>query len=465
MDSPELRGLRGTAVVLGASISGLLTARALADFFSNVTMVERDALPDGPTIRRGVPQGGLPHIPLARGTQIMDELFPGFLDELVAGGGRVWNDGDLSRFWMFFGGHRLLRSGKIPDPESLVTYYVSRPFLEWKVRRRVEALPNVAILGGHDVVRLTSTRERDRVNGVVLARRDSCASTTLAADLVVDATGRGSRTPVFLDGLGYRRPREDELRVHVGYAGLSVYLPPGTLREYTVVIGPQPGHPVGCAMFAGENNTYTLAVQTVAGQSPPADRAGMLSCMAEIAPPHAVAAARRAEALTDVVQYRFPSNRWRRYDRLTRAPDGLIVVGDAMCSFNPLYGQGMSVAATEAVILRQCLQRGDHDLPQRFFRAAAKAIRVAWQTAAGSDLTLPQIEGRRPVSMRITNAYLDQVLTAAETDPTVMQQFLRLIAMVDPPSRLLRPSMVLRVIRKRPTVYEQVAREASSDVL
>lgn len=271
MAAPEFRG---NAVVLGGGISGLLAARVLADFFGSVTVVDRDVLPDGPTIRRGVPQGGLPHVPLARGTQIMDELFPGLLDQLVAGGARVWNDGDLSRFWMCYGGHHLLRSGKIPNPKSLVTYYVNRPFLEWNLRRRVSAIPHVQIRGGHDVVRLTSTRERHRVTGVVLARRHSRAKATLCADLVVDATGRGSRTPLFLDDLGYRRPREDELRVRLGYSGFPVYVPRGTLHENLVVAGPQPSRPVGCGMLAGENNTYTIGVSTVAGQSPPTDRAG-----------------------------------------------------------------------------------------------------------------------------------------------------------------------------------------------
>jgi 2-polyprenyl-6-methoxyphenol hydroxylase-like FAD-dependent oxidoreductase len=154
-----------TAVVLGASIGGLLAARVLADFYSNVTVVERDTLPDAAVTRRGVPQGSLPHLPTARGAQILDELFPGFLDELVAGGARVWNDGDLSRLSVSFGGHRFLAAGTIPDPQSIVTYYVSRPFLEYSVRQRVHAMANVAILDGHDAVRLTSTRDQHRVTG------------------------------------------------------------------------------------------------------------------------------------------------------------------------------------------------------------------------------------------------------------------------------------------------------------
>jgi len=437
-----------TAVVLGASVGGLLAARVLADFYTDVTVVERDALPDAPAARRGVPQGALPHLPTARGARILDELFPGFLDELVAGGARVWNDGDLSRLSIAFGGHRLLAAGTIPDPQSIATYYVSRPFLECSVRRRVHAMSNVQILDGHDAVRLTATRDRDRVTGVVVARRASGAETTMAADLVVDATGRGSRAPVFLDELGYRRPREEQLMVHITYAGLPVRLPAGALRENIAFTGPEPNRPMAFAMFAGEKDTYRLAVQTVAGRPAPADHASLLACLTDLAPPHVVAAARRAEPLADITRYRFPSNRWRRYDTLARTPDRLIVIGDALCSFNPLYGQGMSVAAIEALVLRDCLAQGDSDLPRRFFRASAKDIRVAWQAAVNSDLALPQIKGHRPASVRAGNAYLDRVLCAAETDPAVVQQFLRLINLLDPPSQLMHPSTMLRVIKQ-----------------
>lgn len=437
------------ATVLGASIGGLLSARVLADFYDTVTVVERDELPDGPLTRRGVPQGGMPHIFAPRGAQILGELFPGLLEELVANGARVWKDGDLSRLCVSFGGHRILQSGTIPDPESIVIHYAHRPFLEWRIRRRVGGYRNIDILEGHDVVRMTSTPQRDRVTGVVVARRDSGAETTLTADLVVDATGRGSRTPVFLNQLGYGRPREDQLKVHVAYAGLPIHIPPGTVRENIAFVAPEPSRPLGFAMFAGENNIRMLAVQTVAGQRPPADRAALLECLADIAPPHLLAVVRSADPLADVAHYRFPSNRWRRYDKLTRTPDGLIVIGDAMCSFNPLYGQGMSVAAIEALILHDCLQQGAADLPQRFFSASAREIRRSWHAAVGSDLALPQIPGKRPMSVRLTNAYLDRVLAAAETDPAVVQHFLRFITMLDPPSHLLSPSMVLRVIQPR----------------
>lgn len=434
-------------MVLGASVAGLLAARVLADFYRTVTIVERDVLPERPVSRRGVPQGALPHIPAARGMQIMGELFPGFLDELVLAGAKVWNDGDLSRLCVSFNGHRLLSSGNIPDPSSVSMYYVHRPFLEWSLRRRVTTIANVQIVQGHDAVGLRSTRNGDRVTGVVAARRDSGAQIDLTADLVVDATGRGSRAPVFLDALGYPRPREDTLTVNVTYAGVPIRLRPETLREYIAFAAPQPDRPRGYAMFAGHGDTYMLAVQTVAGHKAPADHASLLDSLAEMAPPHVLAAARRAEPLADVTRYRFPSNRWRRYDKSARTPDGLLVIGDALCNFNPLYGQGMSVAAIEALVLRDCLRHGDRDLPRRFFRRSAKDIRVAWRAAVSSDLALPQIAGRRPASIRIANAYMERVLASAESDPALVQQFMRSLNMIDRPSRLLRPSMVLRAFK------------------
>ncbi len=436
-------------------MGGLLAARVLADSYDTVTVVERDVLPDGPEPRRGVPQGRQPHLLLARAAQILEELFPGFLDELVADGGLVWDDGDLSKFWVSFAGHRLVRD-RLPDPASVVNYYGSRPFLEGHVRRRLRGLANVSVLDGHDVAGLTATADRRRVTGVRVVGHDDGNETTLTADLVVDATGRGSRTPVFLEQLGYGRPREDELVVRVAYASQPLRLPHDTLQENLVAVCPEPDRPSIFAAFACENDTWLVAVGTMAGIEPPATWPELLDYAAGFAPAHVLAAVRDAETIGGVNQHRLPSNRWRRYDKMAATPDGLLVVGDAICSFNPIYGQGMTVAAIEAGVLRDCLRSGERDLPRRFFSASAKKIRVAWQTAVGSDLTLPQVAGPRPLSMRITNAWTERVLTASETDAAVAQQFLRVVGMLDEPSALLRPGFVLRVLKAgRRAVAEQ----------
>jgi len=214
-----------------------------------------------------------------------------------------------------------------------------------------------------------------------------------------------------------------------------------------IAVFPEPGRPTTFGFISYENDTWMFGVGTMAGAEPPNRPADTVRFAADFAPPHVVEAIRAAEPLGEVVQHRVPSNRWRRYDKMRRTPDGLLVVGDAVCSFNPIYGQGMTLAAVEATVLRDCLRRGDDGLTRRFFRASAGKIRVAWQTAVGSDLALPEVVGPRPISMRISNALLEPVLTAVETDPVVAGQFMRVTGMLDAPSRLLRPSILLRVMR------------------
>jgi 2-polyprenyl-6-methoxyphenol hydroxylase-like FAD-dependent oxidoreductase len=432
------------AVVCGASMAGLLAARVLTDHYDRVTVVERDRLVDEPVPRRGVPQGCQPHALLARCGQILDELFPGYLDELVAAGAHRWDDGDLTKFDVSFAGHVMMHDGVMPEPESLVQHYASRPMLEHHVWRRVRALPQVDILDGHHVDRLL--RASSRVTGVRLTQTDG-PTTDLPADLVVDASGRGSRTPGFLAEFGYGRPEVDELVVRMAYASMPVRIPSGVLQKNLVIRMFEPGRPRGFFMFRCEKDVWMVAAATLGPIRPPTTAAELLDFGEDILPAYALAVARAAEPLAGVRVYQYPSNRWRRYDKMKCLPEGFVVVGDAFCSFNPIYGQGMTVAAIEAKTLGDCLRAGDAELPRRFHRAAAKTIRVAWQTAVGSDLALPDVPGRPSLSMRLTNAYTDRVLRAAEVDPVVTRDFLRVVGMVCPPARLVHPAIMVRVAR------------------
>ena len=183
------------------------------------------------------------------------------------------------------------------------------------------------------------------------------------------------------------------------------------------------------------------------GRVPPRDLDGMLAFARDYSPEHLLAAVRSGEPIAPVVQHRMPNSQWRRYDKMRRFPDGLLVTGDAICSFNPIYGQGMAVAALDALALRDCLRRGTADLPRRYFRAAAKSIGVAWQLGAGSDLAFPEVEGRRTPAMRMTNRFADWVLAAGESDPEVVGQFFRVTGLLDPPTRLLTPAFLWRAAR------------------
>ena len=389
---------RDHAVVLGASMGGLLAARVLADFYRTVTLVERDELPDTPDNRQGVPQGRHGHVLMRRGSQILSDLFPGLLDELLAGCVPVWNDGDLSKLDVSFRGHQIVRSGRFADLSSTAFYSPSRPFLEFHVRQRVLALENVVMLQRRDVVDLACTPGKDRITGTRIASRQDGAEELLDADLVVDAMGRGSRMPAFLEGLDYERPVEDELVIRLTYSSQPFRVPPGTLKQKVYVYNFVPGRPTAVSLFGYEHDTWLLTVQGIVGHETPFDYAEMLEFAAGVAPDHVVAALHSGQPTGDVARHRFHSNRWRRYDKLRRLPDGLLVVGDANCSFNPIYGQGMTVAAMDALVLRDCLRGGAPDLSRRYFAAAAKGIGVAWQMAVGSDLALPEVESARPIS-------------------------------------------------------------------
>lgn len=296
---------------------------------------------------------------------------------------------------------------------------------------------NITLLEGYNVVDLTSTTARDRVTGARVRSRDGDSERVLTSDLVVDATGRGARTPALLDTLGYGRPSEDQVAVRVAYSSQLLRIPPGTLKELIVLVSGVPGRPTGMALFGHEDNTWMFTVAGIAGREPPSEPAEMLAFAEGLAPAHVLAAIRAAEPLTEVCRFRYPGSRWRRYDKMRRFPAGLLVLGDAICSFNPIYGQGMTVAALQAQALRQCLQRGTDGLARRYFRAAAKPIGVAWQFGVGADLNLPEVEGPRPLSLRLANRYVDRLQTATEHDLVVAEQFTKVVALIDPPSRLL----------------------------
>ena len=277
------------AAVLGASMAGLLAARALSDFFETVTVVERDVLPDSPANRRGVPQGRHPHGLLTRGAQVLEELFPGLLDELVLAGAPYFDGRDLSKLHYNLGGHRVVSTG---SAEDFTAYVSTRPFLEYHVRRRVRAVGNVTLLDDHDVVELRSTPDRGRITGVRTVNRRSREESTLAADLVVDATGRGARTPAWLESLGYGRPVEEHVVVHLTYASQALRMPPGALHEMAFVIGVVPGRPTGMFLVGCENDTWLFTAMGIARREPPCERTAMYEFAENFTPAHVLAALR-----------------------------------------------------------------------------------------------------------------------------------------------------------------------------
>jgi len=427
------------AVVIGAGIGGLTAARALADAFETVTIVERDELPEGTAARRAVPQGRHCHALLPGGLRALDELYPGISDEMIAAGAPTYEA--LTDFRFSIGGHELARTAL---GRTGVT--ASRPFIEGHVRRRTLALPNVDVIDRCDALGLTGGDGGGRVTGVrALGRADGSAEQRLEADLVVASTGRAARVPAWLEALGYGRPEEEELRVDIVYASRAYRLPEGALADRMVLIGARPGLPRGMALFAQEGGRWLLTLNGYGRHRPPADPEGFDEFLASVAPPDVLAAVRAAEPLSGIDTFRFPANRRRRYEQM-RLPDGLLVIGDAICSFNPIYGQGMTVAAMEAAALRECLRGGGRRLSRRYLRRAVAIVDDAWKMAAGADLALPEVEGKRPAPVRLVNAYMRRLHATASSDPLAAAALLEAGGLLRRPQSVMRPAVARRVL-------------------
>lgn len=431
------------AVVMGAGMGGLLAGRVLSDAFEQVTVLERDTLPATAQSRRGVPQGRHGHGLLPRGRLILDELFPGFTAQAVAAGAPRLG---WPTFRAILGGGQLRRVDIGVDLLS-----TSRPFLEHLVWRRVHALSNVTIVDGCKVVGPLTSTGGDRITGVrAIGQRNGSSEEVVHADLVVDAMGRAGRTRRWLDELGFPRPAEDEVRVDVSYVTAHVRLPEEALPDDGLIqVGPEPGRLTGLYMARQEHEWWIVTALGYHGQHPPNDLDDWLQFLSGFAPADVVSALERGELLGEITTHRLSSNLRRRYERLRRFPSGYLVFGDAICSFNPIYGQGMTVAALEAMILRSELQRGQLDA-RRFYRTVARGpIGDAWDMATGADLSLPEIEGRRPAKVRLINAYMRQLMATCRDDEAVARAMGRAFGMLDRPASLMRPSITARVLRHR----------------
>lgn len=428
------------AIVIGASMGGLLAARALADHYDEVTVLERDTLPEAHEPRKGVPQGRHAHGLLARGREVLDQLFPGLSEEMVAQGA-VYGDVVDEVLW-FNHGVYLLNA-----PSALLGLLISRPMLEDGVRRRLLQLANVRLLEHSDAVEPVFDRTESRVTGLrVQLQRDSAGVETISADLVVDASGRGSHSPAWLDALGYAKPREEGVQVQIGYMTRLYCRRPEHLpgKQAVVMAGCRPGWRFG-VILAQEDDRWIVTLGGYLGDRPPADEAGYIEFARSLPKPEIFEVIKDADSLTPLAPYQFSANLRRHYEELRRFPEGLLVFGDALCSFNPVYGQGMTVACTEALALQECLAAGSQGIARRFFQAASKLIDIPWQMAVGSDLQHPAVAGKRTAQLRFINWYLAKLFRAAQHDAVLATRFLEVANLMKPPPSLMAPGIALRV--------------------
>ncbi len=434
------------AVVVGAGMGGLAAAGALADHFERVLVLERDVLPSQATPRAGVPQAKHVHVLLAGGQHALFDLFPGFEDDLarteavaLRAGLDVWTE----------------RPGYDPFPRRDLgwdSYALSRAQLEFALRQRAQKTANVVFRERCRVEECVARSDGTRVTGVRCVTRDR-KNETLKADLVVDASGRGGLTLALLDSIGQALPEETTIGVDIAYASAVFAIPDDAPRDWKGVFTfPQPPRNArGGLLFPLEGNRWIVSVASRHGDRPPGDPEGFMAFARSLRTSTIYNAIKHAEQLGDVARFRFPESAYRHYERLESFPTGLLPLGDAVCRFNPVYGQGMSVAAQEARALKRLLaaRAGAPDplngLARPFFAEATALIESPWASAAVPDFVFPETRGRRPANFEQLLGFERAMSRLAAEDPAVHKLVLEVQALLKPRSVYRDPQFVTRV--------------------
>jgi 2-polyprenyl-6-methoxyphenol hydroxylase-like FAD-dependent oxidoreductase len=445
MTGPVNARLGRHAVVIGGSMAGLLAARVLADHFGRVTVLERDRLPEGPGARKGTPQARHIHVLLTAGRDALERLFPGLVADLLAAGAEDYDAIDDVEW--------LSRAGPgVRFPSRIRLLGATRDLIEWGVRRRALADGRLRVRQGVDVTGLRLDAAGRRVAGLTLEDRSGPEKTVEAmdADLVVDAAGRGSRTPQWLEALGFPRPRETVVDGFLGYASRIVRPPkrPVGWKTFYIQCAP-PARKRGGVIATVEGGDWVVTLVGGGKDYPPTDEAGFRAFARSLPDPRFAAALEAAEPLGPIAGTRTTQNRVWHYEGPGPRPEGLLVTGDAACAFNPVYGQGMSAAAIGAEALAGCLagcRPGRTDgLARRFQRRLARANARPWLLATGEDYRYAEAEGPPPGRLtRLAHRYLDRVVALAARSPRVRRKFMEVVHLVRPPASLFTPGLLLR---------------------
>jgi 2-polyprenyl-6-methoxyphenol hydroxylase-like FAD-dependent oxidoreductase len=436
------------AVVIGAGMAGLTAAGALSDRFDRVVVLERDTLPSEPAHRAGTPQARHVHALLISGQRALSELFPGFEQDLARAGAVPLRAGlDV----------RVERPGYDPFPQrdlGWFGYAASRPTIERAVRRRVESLGNTTLYQRCRVQEVLATPNGDEVTGVRYENGDG-ASETIAADLVVDASGRGALTLALLQSIGRPLPEETTIGIDLGYATCVFAIPDDASTDWKGVMtfGQAPQNSRGGLMLPLEGNRWMATIGGRHGDGPPGDAEGFLTYAKALRTPTIYNAISRAKRLDGVARYGFPQSVRRHFERLDVFPRGLLPIGDAICHFNPVYGQGMSVAALEACLLQRLLERLGEDsnpiaaLGPAFFAEVQTLIETPWSVAI-LDFVFPDTRGQRPADFETTLKFGIALTRLAAEDPAVHKLTIEVQHLLKPRSVYRDPTLVQRVLAK-----------------
>lgn len=436
------------AVVAGASMAGLLAARVLADHFNHVTLIEKDVIAREPTPRKGVPQGRHVHLLLAGGLLVLGRLFPGLARELMYAGA-IAIKGGRNVAWNHRGHWR------VSDDSELVILSMTRPLLESAVASRLRSYTNIQLCEATRVIGLTGN-PCNGISGVYVSpTNEGKQREEIVADLIVDATGRGSATPAWLEEVGFERPAAEEIPARVTYATAAFRRSDGWPNWRALAIGGAPTRRGGF-MLPVEQNRWLVSLAGYFDDQMPQDHPEFFAFARSLPVPDLYNAIKLQEPVSDVVRHGFPGSRRQRYDRLRHVPERLIVLGDALCSFNPVYGQGITVSALEGEQLGATLAASKAvgglgpDFSARWFARIKPIVDAAWDGVWIEDSRFPELSSGRSLRLKASQWYVGRLHRATYRDARVTDQFYRVLSFIDPPSSLFYPRVAFSALFARP---------------
>lgn len=439
--TPKLLGQK--AIVIGAGMAGLMTAAVLSEFFANVIIVERDELPHAPALRKGVPQGAHVHTFLGYAVEAMEKLIPGLMEQLYAAGAvRIRRNHDI---WFHDA------SGPTPIRDvGILTPSVTRPLLEHVTRKRVLALTNVHM---NEATRLLSFEAEPggRVSGVLIKASGSEAE-VISADLVVDCSGRGSRMPSWLEDQGYGTVPAQTLEIAMSYTS-GLFRPPPELRnsKWACLMLAIPPSLRAAYLTPVDGELWLATMYARAGDTAPRDHLGFVDWAQGLAHPCIHERLVRAEPVNKLRSYNIPKGIWHRFDKLKSFPQGLMPLGEVFTSFNPMYGQGISLAAGQALSLRQALEQsvesGSYrELAATYFQGCADLNAAGWAVMETRDLAYPSTKGPRPSDLDERWRFGQAIRLLAENDLDVHTLSVRVTHLLESPSALQSADIVTRAL-------------------
>lgn len=426
-----------TAIIAGGSIAGLSSAKVLSAVFDHVLVLEPDYIGSGIAARKGTPQANHVHGLLKGGGDALTEIFPGLPEHLEQAGAVPCNFSKEVRWY--------INEKWMPRFEgSLTIYFQTRPLLENCIREEVKALPNVELIHQCRVEDFLLDEARRRVTAVDV-RYENGDRETISGDFFVDAMGRGSFFPRWLKREGFGEVPQDRIKVNLGYASCLLELPDETRDWKSVLIYPKgPSEIRGSTLVRVENGKWLLTLAGYHNEHPPADIEGFLAFAKSLPQPDIYDAVKNAKIISDIRLHRFPHGQWRHYDELPAFPLGILPVGDTNTSLNPLFGQGMSVAALSVRALAQEIEGTNTDnlesmayLKNSYFKELRRIFATPWDLALGQDFRYPETIGKKPFGLKLKNSLKSIIMGSSSIE--IIEKFYQIVHLVEKERALYNP--------------------------